>query len=31
MAGYISVENKKFNQGKKRLQNLFEVVVFQVF
>lgn len=31
MAGYTSVENKKFNQGKKRLQNLFEVVVFQVF
>ena len=30
MAGYTSVENKKFNQGKKRLQNLFEVV-FQVF
>ena len=31
MAGCTSAENRKFNQGKKRLQNLFEVVVFQVF
>ena len=31
MAGCTSVENKKFNQGKKRLENLFKVVVFQVF